>query len=169
MRVRPVKPARHTAGPPNPVQSFVALSLLTAPNRAPMPDPNDGPPCHMCTARCCKYFAFEIDTPTGKTDYDYIRWYLMHEGIVVWVQDGDWYIEVRTVCKHLQANHTCGIYDTRPQVCRDYGSSGEPCEYFTDNLEYDLFFDSDDKFDSWAQAELDKRRKKRAEAKKKRK
>ena len=161
MRVRPLKPIRRNTSSPDPVEGFVALSLLTAPNRAPMTDSDDGPPCHLCTARCCKYFAFEIDTPTTKRDYDYIRWYLMHEAIVVWVQDQDWYIEIRTVCKHLQPDHTCGIYDSRPKVCRDYGAPGEPCEYFTDDLEYDLFFDSDTKFDAWTQTQLAKKQKKR--------
>ena len=165
MRVRPAKPPRQNTNTTNPIESFVALSLLTAPNRAPVPNSNDGPPCHLCTARCCKYFAFEIDAPESKEDYDYIRWYLMHEAIVVWAQDKDWYIEVRTVCKYLQPDHTCGIYNTRPQICRDYGSSDEPCEYFTDDLEYDLFFDSDTKFDTWAQAQLGKKHKKRGKNK----
>ena len=143
IRVRPMKPkgaaARGIAVPPA-AMNFVALSLLTAPNRARMPNPDDGPPCHLCTARCCKYFAFEIDRPTAAKDFDTIRWYLMHEGIVVWVQDGDWYIEVRTVCKHLQPDNMCGIYETRPEVCRDYGAStDDPCEYFTEHLKHDQF------------------------------
>ena len=28
-----------------------------------MPDPEDGAPCHLCTARCCKDFALPIERP----------------------------------------------------------------------------------------------------------
>ena len=141
---------------------FVDLSLLTSPVRSGRPNPKDGPPCHMCTARCCKYFALEIDKPTTLEEFDQVRWYLMHEGIAVWVDEGDWYLEVRTVCRHLRADNLCGIYENRPQVCREYGSDGEPCEYFTDHLKYDQYWDSDTDFEAWYKAEYEKRRKKRA-------
>ena len=88
----------------------------------------------------------------------------MHEGIAVWMDEGDWYLEVRTVCRHLQPDNSCGIYETRPQVCRDYGvKDGEPCEFFTDELEYDLYFDSDEKFEAWYKAEQEKKEKRRRE------
>ena len=83
----------------------------------------------------------------------------MHEGIVVWADEGDWYLEVRTVCKHLEPDGRCGIYETRPQICRDYGSD-EPCEYFTDHLKYDLYFDSDEKFGEWADEQRKKKKRK---------
>jgi Fe-S-cluster containining protein len=148
----PRAPARNTPA------AFVALSMLTAPYHAPMPRQQDGPPCHLCTARCCKYFALQIDTPTTREEYDHIRWYLMHEGIAVWKDDGDWYLEIRTVCRHLQPDNSCGIYETRPRICRDYGSADEPCEYFTGHLKYDLYFDSDEKFAEWAEGQIAQRR-----------
>lgn len=134
---------------------------------APTFDPAAGPPCHDCTAKCCKYFALEIDAPTTPKDHDNIRWYLLHEHVVVWVQDGDWYLEVRTPCRHLQADNSCGIYHTRPQICRDYGwpdedNPDEPCEYFTGDDGYDLFFESAAAFDVWSKIELDKRNKRLA-------
>ena len=144
--------------------TFVALAALSegpvAP--APKPDPNDGPPCHLCTARCCKYFALEIDTPNDAEDFDYIRWYLMHEHVVVWMDEGDWYLEIRTPCKNLLADNKCAVYDTRPQICREYGWPDEenpdvPCDYFNEGLDYDLFFDDAEKFGEWAKAELAKR------------
>ena len=148
-------------GPPS---GFVALSLLLRPDPSKMPNPKDGPPCHLCTARCCKYFALPIDTPTAHEDYEHIRWYLMHEGVAVWMDDGDWYIEIRTVCKHLQPDNSCGIYETRPQICRDYGTEDEegPCEFFTDDLKYDLYFESDDAFAVWVAAESDKKKQRNA-------
>ena len=134
----------------NGTSGFVSLAMLHSPLDYPKPDPEDGGPCHLCTARCCRYFALQIDTPSSKQDYDHIRWYLMHEGVVAWVDDGDWYIEIRTVCRHLQPDNSCGIYETRPQICRDYGLPGDnPCEFFTDDLEYDLFFEDDAAFEQW--------------------
>lgn len=121
----------------------------------------------MCNASCCRYFALEIDKPKTKQEFDYIRWYLVHEGVAVWVDDGDWYLEVRTVCRHLQHDNTCGIYETRPQICRDYGLPGEdPCEFFTQDLEYDLYFPDDGAFDRWAEEHHAKKKAKK-QAKKK--
>ena len=129
---------------------FVALSLLLRADPKNMPDPKEGAPCHLCTARCCKYFALPIDTPETLEDYDQIRWYLMHEGVAVWMDEGSWYIEIRTVCKHLQPDNSCGIYETRPQICRDYGTVKEgPCEFFTEDLKYDLYFESDTDLEAW--------------------
>jgi hypothetical protein len=139
---------------------FVALQMLHSPADKPVADPKDGGPCHLCTASCCRYFALEIDKPSSKRDYDHIRWYLMHEGVVVWVQDDDWYLEIRTTCRHLRQDNTCGIYATRPQICRDYGLPGDdPCEYFTQDLEYDLFFSNDAEFDAWVEEKRRKRKK----------
>lgn len=157
---------------PNPPSGFVALSLLLRADPKNMPDPNDGGPCHLCTARCCKYFALPIDTPSTLEDYDQIRWYLMHEGVAVWMDDGDWYIEIRTVCKHLQPDNSCGIYETRPQICRDYGTAKEgPCEFFTEDLKYELYFDSDQDLETWlshAQDHQEDRKQRRKARRKKR-
>jgi Fe-S-cluster containining protein len=109
-------------------------------------DPTAGPPCHDCSAKCCKYFALQIDKPTTPREHDNIRWYLMHEHIAVWVQDGDWYLEIRTPCRHLQADNSCGIYHTRPQICRSTAAgsrqSRQSCEYFTGNDGTIFFRDS---------------------------
>jgi Fe-S-cluster containining protein len=165
----PPKRPKASFHPGAPVASaFIALSALTGPDSGPvkpwpLPDPKDGPPCHLCTARCCKYFALAIDTPVTPEDHDYIRWFLMHAHVVAWRQDGDWYLEVRTPCQHLQPDNACGIYETRPQICRDYGlpekaeDATAPCEYFTDDAAYDLFFDTADAFYTWSKAELEKR------------
>jgi Fe-S-cluster containining protein len=145
-----LRTSRLPAAPPAGASGFVALQMLHSPADMPQPKAEDGGPCHLCTASCCRYFALEIDKPKSKRDYDHIRWYLMHEGVVVWVQDDEWYLEVRTTCRHLQHDNTCGIYETRPQICRDYGlPGGDPCEYFTQDLEYDLFFTNDAELETW--------------------
>jgi len=76
--------------------------------------------CEHCTAKCCRYFALPIDTPKTKRDFDFMRWYLLHERASIFVEGATWYLLVHTVCKHLQDDQRCGIYHTRPQICREY-------------------------------------------------
>ncbi len=127
----------------------------------------EGPPCHKCDAKCCKYFALPIETPKDREDHDFMRWYLMHEHVVVWRQDGEWFLEVRTRCKNLLQDNRCAVYETRPQICREYGWPDEdnpdvPCDYFNDGLDYDLYFDTPEKYEAWAAVELEKREKRLA-------
>ena len=35
--------------------------------------------CDYCTAKCCRYFALPIDTPKKRRDYEFMRWYLLHD------------------------------------------------------------------------------------------
>ena len=76
--------------------------------------------CDHCAAKCCRYFALPIDKPKEWEDFDYIRWYLLHERAAVFVEEDCWYLLVQNRCKHLRDDHLCDIYDTRPQICRDY-------------------------------------------------
>ena len=85
-------------------------------------------PCHKCSALCCRYFALQIDTPEDAEDFDSIKWYLIHEDTWVWVDDNEWYVQVDRKCKHLQSNNLCGIYETRPQICRDLARGSPECE-----------------------------------------
>jgi DNA/RNA endonuclease G (NUC1) len=41
-----------------------------------------------------------------------------------------------------------------------------PCEYFTDDLEYDLYFDNDETFAVWAEEQLERKRRKKLKRKK---
>ena len=82
--------------------------------------------CAKCGGKCCRYFALEIDTPTTKRDFDDIRWYLCHENIRVFVEDGEWYLEVNNRCRHLDESSRCRIYPDRPAICRKH--SLDNCE-----------------------------------------
>ncbi len=95
--------------------------------------------CDYCTAKCCRYFALPIDTPTTFEDFEYLRWYLLHGRASVFTEDDTWYLLVHTVCKHLQDDHRCGIYETRPTICRTY--STDNCEY-DDTWTYDRYFET---------------------------
>ena len=105
--------------------------------------------CDHCTAKCCRYFALPIDTPESREQYDYIRWYLLHERATIYVDDGTWYLLVQTPCRHLQPNNLCGIYVTRPQICREYTTDG--CEY-EDTWTYQQYFETPEQFDEYCEA-----------------
>lgn len=94
--------------------------------------------CEHCTAACCRYVAVPLDPPRSARDYDDIRWYLMHEGIQVFVEDGGWYIQFTTRCRNLAADNRCSIYATRPDICRDYEPGN--CDYVGGAYGYDHLF-----------------------------
>ena len=94
--------------------------------------------CEHCTAACCRYLAIPLDKPTSARDYDDLRWYLMHAKLLVFVEDGDWYIQFHTTCKNLGADNRCAAYDTRPEICREYEADG--CDYTPGSYGYDHLF-----------------------------
>lgn len=107
--------------------------------------------CNHCTARCCRYFATPIERPKTRKDFDYIRWYLLHGQATVFVEDDTWYLLVHTACKHLQPDNRCGIYDTRPQICREY--STDQCE-FDDHFVYERYFETPEQVEEYVEAVL---------------
>ncbi len=107
--------------------------------------------CDYCSAKCCRYFALPIDTPSTQQDFDFMRWYLLHGQATIFVDDESWYLLVHTVCKHLQPDHRCGIYHTRPQICRDY--STDNCEY-DDDAVYDMYFETSEQIAEYMEARL---------------
>lgn len=105
--------------------------------------------CDYCTAKCCKYFALPIDTPEDSKDFDFIRWYLLHDRASVFVDDEVWYLLVHTTCRHLRDDNLCGIYETRPQICRDYTT--DACE-FNEDWVYDKYFETPEQIAEYAEA-----------------
>lgn len=112
--------------------------------------------CSYCTAKCCRYFALPLDTPTTWEDFDHFRWYVMHGRSAIFVDDGTWYLCVWGDCKHLQADNRCGFYAERPQICRDY--SFESCEFDNDGC-YDKYFEAPEQIWEYAEAVLPPRKK----------
>jgi len=94
--------------------------------------------CEHCSGACCRYLAIEIDKPKSQRDHDDIRWYLLHEGINVFVEDGDWFIQIRTRCQQLGLDNLCQIYETRPEICREY--EPKDCDYACDDPGYEHLF-----------------------------
>jgi len=107
--------------------------------------------CEYCTAKCCRYFALPIETPETFEDYEFIRWFLLHDRATVFREDEDWYLLVHTTCKHLQDDNMCGIYDTRPQICRDYTT--KECEY-EDDWTYDFYLERPEQVAEYCEATL---------------
>ena len=110
--------------------------------------------CEKCRGLCCRYFALPIETPETREDYDDIRWYLSHEDISIFVEDGDWYLSVSRKCRHLsEKNHTCLIYDRRPKICRKYRHAN--CDAVLGEYDYELHFTSDREMDEYIRIKFD--------------
>jgi Fe-S-cluster containining protein len=107
--------------------------------------------CSYCPAKCCRYFALPIDKPTTWRDFDFMRWFLLHDRASVFTEDGCWYLLVHTACKHLRSDNLCGIYPTRPQICRTYTT--DKCEYEEDWV-YDQYWETAEQVEEYAEAVL---------------
>jgi Fe-S-cluster containining protein len=111
--------------------------------------------CDHCTAKCCRYFALPIDTPQRRKDFDYIRWFLLHGDVAVFVEEGHWYLLVNNVCRHLADDHRCGIYATRPRVCREY--STDDCEYGDESV-YEKYLETPEQVQEYVEAVLPRKK-----------
>jgi uncharacterized protein len=110
--------------------------------------------CDQCVALCCRYFALPIDNPKTAKEYDDIRWYLLHESVVIFVEKKQWYLGVLTRCKHLQKDNRCGIYETRPTICRNYVTDN--CDYHGGEYDFQLLFTSAEQLRRYAVEKLKK-------------
>jgi uncharacterized protein len=115
--------------------------------------------CEYCTAKCCRYFALPIDTPDTREEFDYLRWYMIHGRVSLFVDEGTWYLMVHADCRHLLPDNRCGNYDDRPQICRDYTTDN--CEY-DDDATYDQFFETPEQLWEYAEAYLPQKKRPRA-------
>jgi uncharacterized protein len=86
-------------------------------------------PCLSCSL-CCHYVAVEIDGPGSVRGATEILWYLYHGGVSAYVDEGEWMVQFETRCQHLLPDKRCGIYETRPPICREYDETG--CEVNSD-------------------------------------
>jgi len=98
--------------------------------------------CGYCTnSKCCTYLTQQIPAPRSKQDFDHLLWQLAHRDVQAYKDEDGWYLLVNNACLHLQADGRCGIYETRPQVCREYSS--DYCEFDAPAEDgFDLFFEN---------------------------
>ncbi len=96
--------------------------------------------CQRCTnSKCCTYFTQAIDAPRSKQDFDHLLWQISHRGVQLYKDKSGWYLLINTVCTHLQPDGRCGVYEARPQICRDY--TNDFCEFDAPAEDgFDLFF-----------------------------
>ena len=111
--------------------------------------------CSYCGAKCCKYFALPIETPDCWEDFEYIRWYLLHDRATVFIEDDTWYLLVHNRCKCLGEDNLCREYETRPQICRDYKT--KDCEYEDESV-YDHYWETPQQVAEYAEAVLGPRK-----------
>jgi len=123
--------------------------------------------CDKCPGLCCSYFALPIETPETKEDYDDIRWYLCHKNITVFVEEGDWYLNVENKCKHLTKDYRCDIYNKRPKICRQY--SHKDCDFTDGEYDYELHFTNDKQMEEYVKIKFDNNAKEKQKQKKKKK
>jgi len=109
----------------------------------------EGADCCDCNGLCCRYFALPIDTPKTWKDYDDIRWYLSHRGVSVFVEKGDWYLQVDNRCRYLTRNNRCRQYPLRPRICRTYHTRN--CEKTSSEYGYKLHFLHDEQMVEYMQ------------------
>lgn len=124
--------------------------------------------CEQCTGLCCRYFALPIETPEDRDDYDDIRWYLCHQGVSVFVEDGDWYINLDNKCRYLREdNFMCDNYENRPRICRKYTT--KDCDMIEGEYDYELHFTDDNQMEEYIKIKFDNKvNKNRQEAQKRR-
>jgi Fe-S-cluster containining protein len=113
--------------------------------------------CDQCSGLCCRYFALPLDNPRTVREYDNIRWYLLHENVVVFIEKKQWYIGVMSRCKHLEPDNRCGIYHERPRICREF--STENCDYHGGDYGFEKLFTSGEQLRDYAEEKLNANRK----------
>jgi Fe-S-cluster containining protein len=91
--------------------------------------------CQQC-GKCCMAMTFE-GGPVDQEELDHIRWLELHGFRIEYHKRRGtihYYYSMMTPCqelKHENGRYSCGIYETRPQLCRDYegwapGPTGVP-------------------------------------------
>ena len=101
--------------------------------------------CSFCKgSKCCTYVTSQISAPRSKHDFDHLLWQVSHENVNIYKDDDGWFLLVDAKCMHLLPGGGCGIYDIRPEVCREH--SNDFCEYDQPAEDgFDLYFDTHEK------------------------
>jgi Fe-S-cluster containining protein len=84
--------------------------------------------------------ALEIDPPKSKEDWREIVWYVLHKGVRVFKEDGDWYVEFAGDCDALTPKGLCRVYEERPDICRDYDA--ETCVKHGEGEHYEFMLET---------------------------
>ena len=105
--------------------------------------------CDGCDSRCCRYFTVPLGAPEDWDDFDAMRWYLLHEGVSIYVDaEGDWLLNVSSPCRALDENGLCKVYDSRPHICRDHTEA--VCEKGETRYDFREHFFTADELEAYA-------------------
>jgi Fe-S-cluster containining protein len=124
------KPKRSRPSQP----SKLHLPLLGAATPVPGPGKFD---CAQC-GLCCTYVAIEIDGPTSVKRATELLWYLYHQGVSLYENEDSWMVQFETTCRFLTEDRRCGVYATRPHICREF--SEQECEVNTGDGDGQTFY-----------------------------
>lgn len=81
-------------------------------------------------------------------DFDHLLWQTAHQDIQIYKDEDGWFLIVNNKCRHLLPGGGCGIYETRPIVCREHDN--DYCEYDSPAEEgFELFFDGYDTLEKY--------------------
>ena len=96
--------------------------------------------CSFCTGSiCCTYVTHHINTPRSKLDFQHLLWQISHDHVKIYKDEDGWTLLIDGKCQHLRINGDCGIYHTRPAICREH--SNDYCEYDAPSEDgFDLYF-----------------------------
>ena len=94
------------------------------PSPIPLPlAPAELVPCTRC-AKCCTSVGVGINAPHTVRYATDVLWYLYHENVSVQRDDqGEWTVYFETRCRNLQDDLLCGVYESRPMVCREFDNT----------------------------------------------
>ena len=96
--------------------------------------------CSFCKGtKCCSYISQQIDTPRSMEAFDFLAWQLSHRDVQLYKDEDGWFLLINNPCTHLLKDGRCGIYETRPRICREY--ENDYCEYDEPaEQHFELFF-----------------------------
>jgi len=88
--------------------------------------------CTRC-GKCCREVYLSVDKAYTEDGLDHLEWARYHGLKIAYREDIEgrriWGIELDTPCIHLRedGDHktSCAIYETRPQICRNYSGEKE--------------------------------------------
>ncbi len=99
--------------------------------------------CSRCLpAACCMYYAFEIDRPETRKDYESLLWKLAHKLTSIYIYRKKWYLMIHTRCNFLNQQNKCDIYEQRPYLCREHSTAN--CEFSDSDYGFSEHFRSYD-------------------------
>lgn len=98
--------------------------------------------CSFCTGSiCCTYVTQHLDTPRSKEDFRQLLWQVSHNNIKIYKDDDGWTLLVEGSCQHLQIDGGCGIYEVRPEICREH--TNDYCEFDAPSEDgFELYFEN---------------------------